>query len=166
MAITQLNFPVKQNNFRFEPPNFPVAEWDELNFLVTQNNFRFEPSNFMVAEWMPIFLPLKRFNMRTLLKVTMDTATSNKSVLDGSLPKMLQQTMEQLKPEASYFFPSDGCRCCIMVFDLKDASEIPVISEPFFFINAKVEFCPVMNADDLKKGLGQLQSTKTLEKYS
>jgi hypothetical protein len=115
---------------------------------------------------MSIFLPFKRFNMRTLLKVTMDTTTSNKSVQDGSLPKMLQQAMDQLKPEASYFFASDGCRCCIMVFDMKDASEIPVIAEPFFFTNAKVEFCPVMNADDLKKGLGQMQSMQNLEKFA
>lgn len=96
--------------------------------------------------------------MRTLLKLTMDTATSNKGVMDGSLPKMIQTTMEKLKPEAAYFAPMDGCRCCIMVFDLKDPAEIPVIAEPFFFINAKVELSPVMNADDLKKGLDVLQS--------
>ena len=32
---------------------------DELNFLVTQNNFRFEPPNFLVAEWMLIFFRFK-----------------------------------------------------------------------------------------------------------
>ena len=31
----------------------------QLNFLVTQNNFRFEPSNFLVAEWMLIFFQFK-----------------------------------------------------------------------------------------------------------
>jgi hypothetical protein len=46
-----------------------------------------------------------------------------------------------------------------MVFDLKDPSEIPAIAEPFFLnLNAKVEFSPVMNAEDLKKGLESLQS--------
>lgn len=41
-----------------------------------------------------------------------------------------------------------------MVFDMKDPSEMPVIAEPFFTeLNAKVDFCPVMNADDLQKGL-------------
>jgi hypothetical protein len=42
---------------------------------------------------------------------------------------------------------------------LKDPSEIPAICEPFFMnMNAKVEMSPVMNADDLKKGLDSLQS--------
>jgi hypothetical protein len=44
------------------------------------------------------------------------------------------------------------------VFDLKDPSEIPSIAEPFFLnFNAKVAFCPVMNAEDLQKGLAALQ---------
>jgi hypothetical protein len=41
-----------------------------------------------------------------------------------------------------------------MVFDMKDASSIPVVAEPFFMgLNADVQFTPVMNADDLKAGL-------------
>lgn len=92
--------------------------------------------------------------MRTLLKVTLEVTASNNAIKDGSLPKIIQQTMERLKPEASYFTAVDGCRSCFMVFDMKDPSEIPSICEPFFLqLNAKVELSPVMNADDLKKGL-------------
>jgi hypothetical protein len=98
--------------------------------------------------------------MRTLLKATMEVTASNKAIMDGSLPKLMQATMEKLKPEASYFTAIDGCRACFIVFDLKDPSEIPSIAEPFFLnFNAKVEFSPVMNADDLKKGMEMLQST-------
>jgi len=97
--------------------------------------------------------------MRTLLKITMDVVAANKAIADGSLPKMMQSTMERLKPEASYFTAMDGCRTCLMVFDLKDPSEIPGIAEPFFMgLSAKVEMSPVMNADDLKKGLEMWQS--------
>jgi len=90
----------------------------------------------------------------------MEVMASNKAIMDGSLSKLMQTTMEKLKPEASYFTTIDGCRACFIVFDLKDPSDIPSIAEPFFLnLNAKVEFSPVMDADDLKKGLEMLQST-------
>ena len=39
-------------------------------------------------------------------------------------------------------------------FDMLDASEIPQIAEPLFTaLNVEIELVPVMNADDLKKGL-------------
>src|SRR5262245_47689887 len=98
--------------------------------------------------------------MRTLLRVIMDVVASNKAIQDGSLPKILKSTMDKIKPEASYFLATDGCRSCFIVFDLKDPSEIPSIAEPFFMnFNAKVEFCPVMNAEDLQKGLAAIQNT-------
>jgi hypothetical protein len=44
-----------------------------------------------------------------------------------------------------------------MVFDLPDASGIPSFAEPFFAeLNASLELAPVMNGDDLQKGLSQL----------
>ncbi len=39
--------------------------------------------------------------------------------------------MNKLKPEAAYFLPEHGLRSAIMFFDMKDASEIPGIAEPF-----------------------------------
>lgn len=98
--------------------------------------------------------------MRTLLRATLDVEASNRAILDGTLPKIMAETAEKIQPEASYFLTLDGCRSCIMVFDLKDPSDIPSISETFFLnLNAKVEFSPVMNADDLKKGLTKLEKT-------
>lgn len=92
--------------------------------------------------------------MRTLVRVTLPVEASNKAIMDGSLPKTIQETMGRLKPEAAYFTTIDGCRACLMVIDMKDSSEIPGIAEPFFMaFNAKVELSPVMNAEDLQKGL-------------
>ena len=100
--------------------------------------------------------------MRTMLKATMEVGASNKAIMDGSLPKLMQAMMEKLKPEAAYFTAVEGCRTCFMVFDLKDPSDIPSIAEPLFMsMNAKVEFSPVMNADDLKKGLEKWQSMQS-----
>lgn len=96
--------------------------------------------------------------MRTLLRITTDTAAANKSVMDGSLGKIIQSTIEKIQPEASYFATNEGCRSWIMVFDLKDSSDIPSIVEPFFLsLNAKVEFSPVMNIEDVQKGLEKFQ---------
>ena len=102
----------------------------------------------------------KYITMRTLLRVTSEVAASNKAIMDGTFAKVMKSTMESIQPEASYFLTNEGCRSWIMIFDLKDPSDIPSIAEPFFFnFNAKVEFCPVMNADDLQKGLEKAQKS-------
>ena len=99
--------------------------------------------------------------MRTLLTATMEAAAGNKAITDGSLPKIMKSLMERLKPEAAYFFSSEGCRTCLMVFDLKDPSQIPVTVEPLFMgMNAKVNLTPVMNAEDLQKGLEAWHKTQ------
>jgi hypothetical protein len=37
---------------------------------------------------------------------------------------------------------------------MKDSSDIPAIAEPLFMgLNAEIEMLPVMNQDDLQKGL-------------
>ncbi|HEY7450264.1 MAG TPA: hypothetical protein VH702_19055 [Vicinamibacterales bacterium] len=95
--------------------------------------------------------------MRTMIKVTVPVEAGNRAIRDGSLPKVISDALERLRPEAAYFFPDRGVRTCLFVIDVKDPSEIPVIAEPFFTqLDAAVDFTPVMNADDLKKGLGQI----------
>ena len=92
--------------------------------------------------------------MRTMLKASFPVEAANKAIKDGSLPKIIGSTMDELRPESAYFYAENGKRTCVMVFDMKDVSQIPVIAEPFFMgLNADVQFTPVMNADDLKAGL-------------
>ena len=95
--------------------------------------------------------------MRMMLKAQLDTATASKGIQDGSLPRVLQQVTEMLKPEAAYFGPDGGVRTCFFVFDMTDPSEIPAISEKFFqAANARVQMFPVMNQDDLQRGLSKV----------
>ncbi|MEU9731170.1 DUF3303 family protein [Streptomyces sp. NPDC048002] len=95
--------------------------------------------------------------MRVMLKATLDTEKGNEAIRDGRMPKVMQAAMEKLRPEAAYFGPEGGHRTCWMVIDLQDSSQLPPAAEPFFTeMNAKVEFIPVMNAEDLQKGLSQL----------
>ncbi|WP_164418263.1 hypothetical protein [Streptomyces salinarius] len=95
--------------------------------------------------------------MRVLLKATLDTEKANEAVRSGKLPEVVSRTLEQLKPEAAYFGPLGGRRTALLVFDMQDSSELPPTGEPFFTeLNAEVEVSPIMNADDLRKGLSQL----------
>jgi hypothetical protein len=45
-------------------------------------------------------------------------------------------------------------RCAMIYFDMKDSAEIPPIVKPLFIgLGAELELVPVMNSDDLRKGL-------------
>ena len=95
--------------------------------------------------------------MRTMLRWTVPAARGNEAIKDGSLAKTMEGLMEQLKPEAAYFMTWEGKRSGMMVFDMTEPSQIPVIAEQLFIpLDAEVEFMPVMNADDLKKALSQV----------
>ncbi len=73
------------------------------------------------------------------------------------MPELIQGTIERLRPEATYFGPEGGVRTAFIIFDLEDPSQIPSIAEPLFSkLNASVEMFPVMDRDDLQKGLGQI----------
>ncbi len=99
--------------------------------------------------------------MRMLLDVTIPNEAGNAAIKEGRLPKTIQAAIEQLHPEASYFYPLDGKRHGIMIFDLKESSQIPSVAERFFSeLNAEVRFTPVMNLEDLQKGLSQIGGGK------
>ena len=95
--------------------------------------------------------------MRTMMKVKLDTEAASARISEGAMPALMQETFERLQPEAAYFGPEDGIRTAFIVFDLKDPSQLPPITEPLFSnLKATVEMFPVMDRDDLQKGLAQL----------
>lgn len=95
--------------------------------------------------------------MRVMLRITMDHEVGSQHIKDGSMPKIMQATFEQLKPEAAYFSSSGkGHRQAMFFFDMKDSSQMPVICERFFEMKCDVELVPVMNREDLMSGLTAL----------
>ena len=90
--------------------------------------------------------------MRMMLKIMIPTEAGNRTIKDGSLPKILEGAVARLKAEAAYFVAEDGVRTAMIFFDMRDSSDIPSIVEPLF-MGIVVELLPVMNADDLRKGL-------------
>lgn len=97
--------------------------------------------------------------MRALLKFSLDVQAANKAIQNGTFPKIIGNVMEQTKPEAAYFTTIGGTRTVFVFFDLKDTAQMPLIGEPLFQeLNATIELYPVMNQQDLEKGLAALQN--------
>ena len=97
--------------------------------------------------------------MRMMIRVTVPVEQGNATVKDGSLGAIIQAFMAEHKPEAAYFAAEGGNRTAYFVVGISDTSNIPPMAEPFFMgLNAKVEFIPVMNAEELGKGLSRLKS--------
>ena len=95
--------------------------------------------------------------MRTMMKIKLDVEAASNMIVDGSMPQLMQDMFGQLKPEAAYFGPENGVRTAFIVFDLQDPSQLPKVTEPFFReLKATVEMFPVMNQQDLQKGLQEL----------
>lgn len=87
----------------------------------------------------------------------MPVESGNQAIKDGRLETVMKRTAERWHPEGMYFTTFDGRRTAFMVFDLSDSSEVPPFAEPFFReLGADVQLAPVMNGDDLQKGLSQL----------
>lgn len=94
--------------------------------------------------------------MRTVLTVIIDIEAGNRAIKTNKMGDILGNLSARIKPESSYFWTHNGERRGQFVFDLHDPSDIPSIAEPLFMeLNARVEFAPVMNLEDLQKGLAR-----------
>lgn len=96
--------------------------------------------------------------MRVLIKANVDIERGNEAIRTGKMPEIVQGALERIKPEAAYFGPLDGCRSMLLVVDIPDSSQIVPTLDPLFSdLGATLEVTPIMNLDDLKTGLSQLQ---------
>ena len=96
--------------------------------------------------------------MRMLMNVIFPSEPFNSAVRDGTAGEKIRKILEKIKPEAVYFTEHQGSRGATLVVKLKDASDIPALSEPFFLtFEADVEFRVAMTPEDLEKAdLGSL----------
>ena len=100
--------------------------------------------------------------MRFLIKVSIPVEAGNAAAKKDGF-KVIQKILKQQKPEAAYFVADGGRRTGILIMDLKDASDIPRIAEPWFLaLNAGIEATPAMVPEDLQKAAPAIkQAVKT-----
>jgi hypothetical protein len=89
--------------------------------------------------------------MRMMMQFTIPVEAGNHAARTGGFGPTMRAILESIKPEAAYFGTgTTGERGGVLVFDLKEASDIPGIAEQLFLAyNAKVTLFPVMTAQDL-----------------
>jgi hypothetical protein len=89
-----------------------------------------------------------------MLKIMIPTEAGNRTIKDGSLPKILEGAVARLKAEAAYFVAEDGLWTAMIFFRHARFLGHSLHCRTFVHgIDAEVELPPVMNADDLRKGL-------------
>ncbi len=97
--------------------------------------------------------------MRMIMKVSIPVETGNAAAIKGTLVSTIQQILADLRPEAAYFSEDDGQRNLFIIFDMRESSQLPGVSEPWFVaFSARVTVRPAMNLQDLSDGLHGLQS--------
>ena len=96
--------------------------------------------------------------MHMMVEISLPNEPFNQLVKNGTAGATIQKLLEEIKPLSVFFREHGGQRCCTMVVDLTDSSQMPAIAEPFFILfNAAVDFEPVMTPEDLaKSGLDEL----------
>ena len=103
--------------------------------------------------------------MRFLLKVNMPVEAGNAAAKAGKLGATIASILAELKPEAAYFTADNGQRTGFIFLEMQDASQIPVIAEPWFLaFNASIEFYPVMIPEDLARASGAID--KAVKKFA
>jgi hypothetical protein len=89
--------------------------------------------------------------MRFLVKASFPVEAGNAAAKKNGF-KVIEKILKEQKPEAAYFIADGGRRTGILIIDMKDASDLPRITEPWFLaLNANIEATPAMIAEDLQK---------------
>ena len=102
--------------------------------------------------------------MRIMVKFWVPVEAGNAAIRNGKLEKVFGQLLEDLKPEAGYFYPGDGERSGFFVIDMEDSWRVADTVERFFFgLNARVALTRAMNGEDLHKALSDV--TDIVERY-
>ena len=97
--------------------------------------------------------------MRMMVKIQIPTQDGSEAIQDGSMEKLISDSLAAMDPECAYFYLEDGLRTMLAVFDLKAASDmVPLLEPAMMQLNADVQLVPVMTLEDLRGGFNKLQT--------
>ena len=95
--------------------------------------------------------------MRVMVKFRFPTESGNEALKSGRIGKMLPQLLEDLKPEAAYFYSTDGYRSGHFIVNMTDSTQVFDIGERLWLgMGGEVEMTPVMSAEDIQKAMPNL----------
>jgi hypothetical protein len=95
--------------------------------------------------------------MRMMVTIRVPVETGNRAIKDGSLPRLIQQVTDRIRPECAYFFLENGKRTMRAVFNLEHQGDMVPSFEPALIgLDAAVELTPVLTADELAAGFKAL----------
>lgn len=101
---------------------------------------------------------MKEEAMRMMVKIQIPTEEGSEALKDGSMDKLINESLAAMNPECAYFFLEDGLRTMLAVFNMQSASDmVPLLEPSMMGLNAEVQLFPVMTRDDLKSGFDKLQ---------
>ena len=72
--------------------------------------------------------------MKFLMKFTIDVETGNKVLKDPEFGAKMQQCLEDVGAQATYFTAQNGKRGGLILVEINDGSEIPAKAEPLFSV--------------------------------
>jgi len=97
--------------------------------------------------------------MKYLMKVMIPNEAGNARLRDSNFGMKMQEALKDVKAETVYFTTVSGNRGFYAIVDLTDAAQMPAVAEPFFvWLEAQIDFLPVMTMDDLAKAGPAIES--------
>ncbi len=103
--------------------------------------------------------------MRFMVQFWIPTEHGNEVVRSGKIEKVMKKLGEEFKPEAMYFYPDEGMRAGAMFVQSDNPAICTALGERMWFgLQARIKVTPVMNGEELGKGLTEMG--KILENYA
>ena len=103
--------------------------------------------------------------MRFMIQFWIPTPNGNEAVRSGKIEKVFKKLGEEFRPEAMYFYPADGMRAGCMFIQSDNPAICAAVGERMWFgLQAQIKVTPVMNGEDLGKGLSEMP--RVLESYA